>query len=67
MCNKFNVMNIKDAQKDAEAHPDSYGFISYWRTNYGQIRKTGYVAICNCRNRQYWRKTKMELLSAIGE
>jgi len=59
-------MNIEEAQIDAEQHSDKYGFISYWRTNYGQIRKTGYVAICLCRNRQYWRKTKKELLKVVG-
>jgi len=61
MCTDFKIIPIDQAQKDAEEYPDSNGYIYYWRTSYGQIRRTGFVAICKCRRFQYWGLSKLDL------
>lgn len=65
MCAKFRIISIEEAQKDAEAHPDENGYIYYWRTTYGQLRKTGWVAICECRSHQYWGTTQADVCLSV--
>lgn len=60
MCTEFRIIPIDQAQQEAEAHPDKSGFIGYWRTNQGQVRKTGWVATCECKKYECWRQTKRE-------
>lgn len=67
MCNQYRILHIAQAQRDAEAHPDSRGHISYWRNNRGRIRKTGWVVTCNCRAHQYWAPTQTELCLKLME
>lgn len=61
----YTIMSVKDAQRDAESNPDMLGHVSYWRTSQGHLRMTGYVAISDDRQHQYWAKTKGALVSFI--